>query len=78
VEDVIGIIVAPIITFMIFVAPIWLIMHYRSKKQMNQGLTDAEYGTLQELADRAEKMADRIHILESILDSEAPEWRNKV
>jgi phage shock protein B len=78
VEDVFGIIVAPIITFMIFVAPIWLIMHYRSKKQMNQGLTDAEYGTLQELADRAEKMADRIHILESILDSEAPEWRNKV
>ncbi|MFT6777799.1 MAG: phage shock protein B [Paraglaciecola sp.] len=77
-EDVFGIIVAPIITFMIFVAPIWLIMHYRSKKQMNQGLTDAEYGTLQELADRAEKMADRIHILESILDSEAPEWRNKV
>ena len=49
-EDVIGIIVAPIIIFMIFVAPIWLIMHYRSKKQMNQGLTEAEYGTLQELA----------------------------
>ena len=53
-EDVIGIIVAPIIIFMIFVAPIWLIMHYRSKKQMSQGLTEAEYGTLQELADRAE------------------------
>ncbi|MFT6283562.1 MAG: phage shock protein B [Arenicella sp.] len=53
-------------------------MHYRSKKQMNQGLTEAEYGTLQELADRAEKMADRIHTLESILDAEAPEWRSKV
>jgi phage shock protein B len=78
VEDVIGIIVAPIIIFMIFVAPIWLIMHYRSKKQISQGLTEAEYGTLQELADRSEKMADRIHTLESILDAEAPEWRNKV
>jgi phage shock protein B len=78
VEDVFGIIIAPIIIFMIFVAPIWLIMHYRSKKQMSQGLTEAEYGTLQELADRAEKMTDRIHTLESILDAEAPEWRNKV
>ncbi|MGS2720471.1 envelope stress response membrane protein PspB [Paraglaciecola aestuariivivens] len=76
--DVIGIIVAPIIIFMIFVAPIWLIMHYRSKKQINQGLTEAEYSTLQELADRADKMADRIHTLEAILDAEAPEWRNKV
>ena len=74
----IGIIIAPIIIFMIFVAPIWLIMHYRSKKQMSQGLTESEYATLQELADRAEKMADRIHTLEAILDAEAPEWRNKV
>jgi phage shock protein B len=78
VEDVIGIIVAPIIIFMIFVAPIWLIMHYRSKKQMDQGLTEVEYGTLQELADRAEKMNGRIHTLESILDAEAPQWRNKI
>lgn len=77
-EDVIGIIVAPIIIFMIFVAPIWLIMHYRSKKQINQGLTEVEYGTLQELADRAEKMNSRIYTLESILDAEAPQWRNKI
>lgn len=77
-EDVVGIIVAPIIIFMIFVAPIWLIMHYRSKKQMNQGLTQDEYTTLQDLANRADKMAERIHTLESILDAEAPQWRNKV
>ncbi|MCF2946876.1 envelope stress response membrane protein PspB [Paraglaciecola aquimarina] len=77
-EDVVGIIVAPIIIFMIFVAPIWLILHYRSKKQMSQGLTEDEYTTLQDLANRADKMADRIHTLESILDAEAPQWRNKV
>tara|TARA_R110000772_G_scaffold2542_1_gene9149 strand:- start:2860 stop:3096 length:237 start_codon:yes stop_codon:yes gene_type:complete len=78
VEDIIGIIIAPIIIFMVIVAPIWLILHYRSKKQISQGLSDEEYATLQELADRAEKMADRIHTLESILDAEAPQWRNKV
>ncbi|MGJ8680800.1 envelope stress response membrane protein PspB [Paraglaciecola sp.] len=77
-EDVVGIIVAPIIIFMIFVAPIWLILHYRSKKQMSQGLSEDEYTTLQDLANRAEKMADRIHTLESILDAEAPQWRSKV
>ena len=77
-EEIVGFIVAPIIIFMIFVAPIWLILHYRSKKQMNQGLTQDEYATLQQLADRAEKMADRINTLESILDAEAPQWRSKV
>ncbi|MFT4940502.1 MAG: phage shock protein B [Paraglaciecola sp.] len=77
-EGIIGIVVAPIIIFMIFVAPIWLILHYRSKKQMNQGISAEEYATLQDLADKADKMADRIHTLESILDAEAPQWRNKV
>jgi len=78
VEDMIGIIVAPVILFMIFVAPIWLILHYRSKKQVNQGLTAEEYRSMQELADTAERMADRIQTLEAILDAEAPQWRNKV
>jgi phage shock protein B len=53
-------------------------LHYRSKKQISQGLSDEEYATLQGLADQADKMADRIHTLESILDAEAPQWRNKV
>ena len=77
-EGIIGIVVAPIIIFMIFVAPIWLILHYRSKKQMSQGISAEEYTSLQDLADKADKMADRIHTLESILDAEAPQWRNKV
>lgn len=68
----------PTIIFMVIVAPIWLILHYRSKKQVSQGLTEDEYRTLQELADKAEKMADRIQTLEAILDAEAPQWRNKV
>ena len=62
---------------MIFVAPIWLILHYRSKKQVNQGLSAEEQASLQSLAEQAEKMSDRIQTLEAILDSEAPEWRNR-
>ncbi|WP_232848779.1 envelope stress response membrane protein PspB [Bowmanella yangjiangensis] len=62
---------------MIFVAPIWLILHYRSKKQVAQGLSKEEFTTLTELADKAEKMADRIQTLEAILDAEAPQWRNR-
>ena len=71
------ILVAPFILFMIFVAPLWLILHYRSKKQVSQGLSEHEHRQLVDLADKAEKMAERIQTLESLLDAEAPQWRNK-
>ncbi|NRQ43942.1 envelope stress response membrane protein PspB [Rheinheimera sp. YQF-2] len=74
ISEVIGI---PFILFMIFVAPIWVIMHYRSKNKMGQGLSDQELLQLNDLAHRAEKMADRIKTLEAILDAESPKWRSQ-
>ncbi|WP_348523876.1 envelope stress response membrane protein PspB [Endozoicomonas sp. G2_1] len=71
------IIVAPVIIFMVLVAPIWLILHYRSKRQVSQGLTEEEYIQLSELSELADKMSERIKTLEAILDAEAPEWRNQ-
>ena len=67
----------PTIIFMTIVAPIWLILHYRSKKQVSQGLAEDEHMSLQTLSNKAEMMADRIQTLEAILDAETPDWRNK-
>lgn len=72
------IIVAPLIIFMVIVAPIWLILHYRSKRQVSQGLSEEEYVQLSDLSEMADKMADRIKTLEAILDAETPDWRNKL
>jgi len=69
---------APVIIFMIIVAPIWLILHYRSKKQVSQGLSQEEYIQLSELSEVADNMADRIQTLEAILDAETPSWRSKL
>ena len=52
---------------MIVVAPIWLILHYRSKRQISQGFSEEEYVQLSELSELADKMADRIKTLEAIL-----------
>ena len=68
----------PLIIFMVIVAPIWLILHYKSKKNISQGLTEEEYEQLTELSELADTMADRIKTLEAILDAETPEWRNKL
>ncbi|QPG07218.1 envelope stress response membrane protein PspB [Salinimonas marina] len=76
-EAILGLLITPIILFMILVAPIWLILHYRSKKNINQGLSQEEHAALEELVKKADTMAERIKTLEAILDSEAPEWRNR-
>jgi len=68
----------PVIIFMLLVAPIWLVLHYRSKRQINQGFSEEEYTQLSELSELADKMTDRIKTLEAILDAETPDWRNKV
>lgn len=71
-------IMAPVIIFMVIVAPIWLVLHYRSKGQVSQGLSEEEYIQLSDLSETADKMADRIKTLEAILDADTPEWRNKL
>ncbi len=70
------ILLPPLIVFLIFIAPLWLILHYRSKRQISQGLSDEEYAQLDELSALADKMADRINTLETILDAESPKWRS--
>lgn len=77
-EAIMGMLLAPILLFLLLVAPIWLILHYRSKRQVGQGLTEEEYRQLNQLGQQAEKMSERIRTLEAILDEESPDWRRKV
>lgn len=67
----------PFILFMLFVAPLWLVLHYRSKKRISEGLSEQERVILQNLVEREQQMAERIKTLESILDSESPNWRER-
>ncbi|MFI3247003.1 MAG: envelope stress response membrane protein PspB [Ferrimonas sp.] len=66
---------SPSIIFMAVVAPIWLLLHYRSKRQVSQGLTEEESQELNNLVARADKLSARITNLEQILDAENPNWR---
>ena len=76
-ETIAEILVVPVILFMIFVAPLWVVLHYRSQRKINQGLSEAELDQLQQLARQAEHMRERIQTLEAILDAESPQWRGR-
>ena len=69
--------VGPVLVFLIFVAPIWLFLHYRSKARTDGQLSESEREELEILVARTEQMADRIDTLEAILDGEVPGWRRR-
>ena len=68
----------PTVLFLCIVAPTWIFMHYRSKQKAQGSLSEQEVMELENLAGHAERMADRIETLEAILDTETPEWRNRL
>ncbi|MGL5030394.1 MAG: envelope stress response membrane protein PspB [Aeromonas sp.] len=77
-HDLLGVLMVPMVVFMVVVAPIWLVLHYRAKGRLGTGLAEGEREALQGLLARAEKMQERVGALESILDAEVPGWRNKI
>lgn len=67
----------PLAVFFIFVAPLWLFLHYRSKGKTAQGLSQEDAQLLTSMTERAETMQRRVETLEKILDAESPNWRDR-
>ncbi len=65
------------ILFLIFVAPFWVIMHYITKWKATKGLTHEEQRMLEELWHDSQRLESRLSTLETILDAQVPDWRNK-
>ncbi|CAM2955845.1 envelope stress response membrane protein PspB [Vibrio rarus] len=72
-----ALIAIPLSVFLIFVAPLWLILHYKSKRKLEQGLSGSEKEKLQQLSAKALQMKQRIETLEKILDAESANWRSR-
>ncbi|MGL4206264.1 MAG: envelope stress response membrane protein PspB [Aeromonadaceae bacterium] len=71
------VLVVPAILFVIFVAPIWLILHYRSSRQLGAGLNEQERARLNALVAQSQLLQERVHTLERLLDVDAPGWRDQ-
>lgn len=67
----------PMIIFLVIVAPIWLILHYRSKNNAAKSLNAEEQQALDQMARVAERMEARLSALERILETEDPRWKEK-
>ena len=65
----------PMVLFMVIVAPIWIVMHYRSVNRSSSQLSEEDRQALEDLLVAVDQMAERIDSLESILDADHPDWR---
>lgn len=73
----------PLIVFLAFVLPLWIVFHYLTKwKRMKhegpgEGRVAVDRQELKRLRDTAARLEHRIRSLEKILDEESPGWRNQ-
>ena len=65
----------PMVLFMVLVAPVWIVMHYRSLNRSSRSLSQEDRESLDEMLATVDKLNDRIVSLESILDADHPDWR---
>lgn len=65
----------PTILFLVVVAPIWIVMHYRSVNQSSRGLKQDDLENIEHMLVTVDKLSDRIGVLESILDAEHTDWK---
>jgi phage shock protein B len=64
--------------FTAFVLPLIVIMHYMTKWKATKGLSDEEQQTLEALWQDSLRMDSRLNALETILDDEIPNWRQRL
>lgn len=68
----------PTVLFMVIVAPIWIVMHYRSLNRSSRSLTEEDRESIEHMLETVDKLTERIGTLESILDADHPDWRQQV
>jgi len=74
--DLFPILIVFVILFMSVVAPIWIVMHYKSKQPTKEKAPrEIDNDDVDELLDTLETLLDRVENLERILDADSPEWR---
>lgn len=76
-EAVLIVLAIPLTIFFLFVAPVWLWLHYNSQRRQGSALQAQDSRRLAALCDDAARMRARIAALEDILDAEHPNWRQE-
>jgi phage shock protein B len=67
----------PMVLFMVIVAPIWIVMHYRSVSRSSRSLSDDDRESIDTMLVTVDKLNERIVSLEAILEADHPNWKQQ-
>ena len=67
----------PTILFMVIVAPVWIGLHYRSVSRSTRSLNAEDRENVEHILETVDKLTERIHTLEALLDAEHGDWRDQ-
>jgi phage shock protein B len=67
-----------VIVFIAIPAPLFIVLHFITKWKQAREISGGDERMLEELWSLSQRLEARLETLETILDSELPEWRKKV
>ena len=74
-EDYTGI---ALIVFLTIPAPLLIVLHFVTKWKQSREISGGDEKMMEDLWRLSLRLEDRLEALETILDSEVPEWRKKL
>ena len=67
-----------VIVFIAIPAPLFIVLHFISKWKQSREISGGDEQMLEDMWLLARRLEERLESLESILDSELPDWRRKI
>ena len=76
--DISSLLTIALIVFLTVPAPVLIVMYFITRWKQTREITGGDEEMLEELWALSKRLEDRLVSLETILDSELPEWRKKI
>ena len=67
-----------LIVFLVIPAPLFIVLHFITKWKQSREISGGDEKMLEELWQLSQRLERRLESLETILDSELPDWRRKI
>jgi len=64
-----------LVILIIFTGPTWIVFHYLGKARSGRRLNADDAALLDQMSATAQRLEQRVAVLERILDTETPAWR---
>lgn len=67
-----------LIAFLLVPAPLFIILHFITKWKQSREISGGDEEMLEDMWQMSQRLEQRLESLETILDSELPDWRRKI